>query len=162
MNKGHTPGAGAASAVTMDVHDILRLLPHRHPFLLVDKVLACTPDRSISVVKNVTYNEPFFPGHFPNRPIMPGVLILEAMAQATGLLAFYSRGETPNDGTMYYLVGVDKARFKKPVEPGDQLILDITLDRRIRDIYRFIGEGRVGSEVVCTAEFLTTKMEFRR
>ncbi len=162
MNKEHAQETGAAGGVTMNVHDILRLLPHRHPFLLVDKVLACVPDRSIRVVKNVTYNEPFFPGHFPNRPIMPGVLILEAMAQATGLLAFYSRGETPNDGTMYYLVGVDKARFKRPVEPGDQLILDIALDRRIREIYRFIGEGRVGEQVVCTAEFLTTKMEFRR
>lgn len=148
----------AASMLSMDIHRILKLLPHRYPFLLVDKVLDCKPNESIVALKNVTYNEPFFTGHFPHRPIMPGVLILEAMAQATGLLAFYSRGENPDDGTMYMLVGVDKARFKQPVSPGDQLVMDVRLERRIRDIYRFSATATVEGRVVSTAEFMTTKM----
>jgi 3-hydroxyacyl-[acyl-carrier-protein] dehydratase len=148
---------GNLPVVGMDIHQILRLLPHRYPFLLVDKVLACKPNESIVALKNVTYNEPFFTGHFPQRPIMPGVLILEAMAQATGLLAFYSRGENPEDGTLYMLVGVDRARFKQPVGPGDQLIVDVRLDRRIRDIYRFTATATVADRVVSTAEFMTTK-----
>lgn len=158
----HREDPNAADPLTMDIHQIFKLLPHRYPFLLVDRVLDCEPHKSIRAIKNVTCNEPFFPGHFPYRPIMPGVLILEAMAQATGLLAFYSRGENPNDGTMYYLVGVDKARFKRPVEPGDQLIMDVRLDRQIRGIFRFIAEARVDGETVATAEFMTTKMEISR
>ena len=143
----------------MDIHKVLELLPHRYPFLLVDKVLECTANESLVAVKNVSYNEPFFSGHFPTRPVMPGVLILEAMAQATGLLAFYSLQQKPENRVMYYLVGVDKARFKRPVEPGDQLRLEVQLQRRIRDIYRFSGVATVSGEVVSTAEFMTTKME---
>jgi len=143
----------------MDINKILELLPHRYPFLLVDSVLECVPYESILAVKNVSYNEPFFQGHFPSRPVMPGVLILEALAQATGLLAFHSRGENAEDGTMYYLVGVDKARFKRPVEPGDQLRLSVRLVRQLRGIYRFEGEALVEEAVVATGEFMTTKME---
>jgi len=141
----------------MDIHKILHLLPHRYPFLLVDKVIECKANESILAIKNVTINEPFFRGHFPYRPIMPGVLILEAMAQATGLLAFYSLGENADDGTMYFLVGVDKARFKRPVQPGDQLLMDIKLTREIKGIYRFSGVATVDGRVVTTAEFMTTK-----
>lgn len=143
--------------VQMDIHKILHLLPHRYPFLLVDRVLECVANDRIVALKNVSINEPFFPGHFPYRPIMPGVLILEAMAQATGLLAFYSLGENADDGTMYYLVGVDRARFKRPVEAGDQLLMDIKLTRQIRGIYRFAGEASVAGRMVATAEFMTTK-----
>ncbi len=146
----------------MDIHKVLELLPHRYPFLLVDKVLDCTANESLVAIKNVSYNEPFFNGHFPTRPVMPGVLILEAMAQATGLLAFYSLQRKPEDSVMYYLVGVDKARFKRPVEPGDQLRVEVQLQRRIRDIYRFSGVASVDGVVVSTAEFMTTKMEVDR
>ena len=144
---------------TMDIHRILELLPHRYPFLLVDRVVECVPFESIVAVKNVSYNEPFFQGHFPGRPVMPGVLILEALAQATGLLAFHSLEETAEDGTMYYLVGVDKARFKSPVEPGNQLQMEVRLLRQIRGIYRFEGTATVDGRVVAAAEFMTTKME---
>lgn len=143
----------------MDIHQILSLLPHRYPFLLVDKVTECIPHKTITAVKNVSFNEPYFQGHFPRRPIMPGVLILEALAQATGLLAFYSFDERARDGTMYYLVGVDKARFKQPVEPGDQLVMEVELQRQIKGIYRFAGTAKVDGALVSTAEFMTTKME---
>jgi 3-hydroxyacyl-[acyl-carrier-protein] dehydratase len=154
-----TDGRVGDAATRMDIHDVLRLLPHRYPFLLVDKVLDCVPHKSLVAVKNVTYNEPFFQGHFPVRPIMPGVLILEALAQATGLLAFYSLNQRPEEGAMYYLVGVDKARFKRPVEPGDALRLEVELLRQIKGIYLFSGIARVDDEIVATAQFMTTKME---
>jgi len=143
----------------MDINKVLELLPHRYPFLMVDKVLDCEPNKFLVAIKNVSYNEPFFAGHFPGHPVMPGVLILESMAQATGLLAFYSRDEKARDGVVYYLVGVDKARFKKPVQPGAQLRLDVQLKRTIRDIFKFSAVATVDGEVVCTAEFMTTKME---
>ena len=153
---------GNSNPVTMDIHRILRLLPHRYPFLLVDKVLDCRAWESIRAIKNVSINEPFFTGHFPNRPIMPGVLILEAMAQATGLLAFHSLGENAEDGIMYMLVAVDKARFKRPVEPGDQLVMSVRLKRAIKGIYRFEGMAEVDGQVVSTAEFMTTKSHVNR
>jgi 3-hydroxyacyl-[acyl-carrier-protein] dehydratase len=143
--------------VQMDIHRILHLLPHRYPFLLVDRVLECKAWESIKAVKNVSINEPFFPGHFPYRPIMPGVLILEAMAQATGLLAFHSLGENAEQGIMYMLVGVDNARFKRPVEAGDQLLMELRLTRSLRGIYRFEGTAKVDDRVVCEAAFMTTK-----
>ena len=149
----------SVNVARMDIHQVLKLLPHRYPFLLVDRVIECVAHKRITAIKNVTYNEPFFQGHFPKRPVMPGVLILEALAQSTGLLAFYSFDEKPHDGTMYYLVGVDKARFKRPVEPGDQLIMEVELLRQIKGIYRFAGVARVEDKVVSTAEFMTTKME---
>ncbi|MGR8947155.1 MAG: 3-hydroxyacyl-ACP dehydratase FabZ [Gammaproteobacteria bacterium] len=143
----------------LSIEDIMSMLPHRYPFLLVDKVIECVPFESIVAVKNVTYNEPFFTGHFPQSPIMPGVLILEAMAQATGVLAFHSFKTTSKSDAMYYLVGVDKARFKNPVGPGDQLILKANLKRNIRGIYRFEATAYVDDQLVSSAEFMTTEME---
>ncbi len=141
------------------ISEILEMLPHRYPFLLIDKVLACEAFKTITAVKNVTINEPFFQGHFPGRPIMPGVLILEAMAQATGVLAFYSHRAKSKSDAVYYLVGVDKARFKHPVGPGDQLILEARLKRQLRGIYCFEATAHVDGELVSTAEFMTTEME---
>ena len=141
------------------IKEILNMLPHRYPFLMIDRVLECEAFKSIKAVKNVTINEPFFQGHFPNRPIMPGVLILEAMAQATGVLAFYSHKTRFKNDAEYYLVGVDKARFKRPVEPGDQLIIDATLTRQLRGIYRFDATAHVDGELVSSAQFMTTEME---
>lgn len=141
------------------VREIFDILPHRYPFLLVDRVLECVPFESIRAIKNVTVTEPFFQGHFPGKPIMPGVLILESMAQATGLLAFHSHQAKSESRKVYYLVGVDKARFKRPVEPGDQLILTAQMRRRIRGIYTFSAAAHVGNELVSTAEFMTTEGE---
>ena len=140
-----------------DIIEILQYLPHRYPFLLLDRVLSFTPGQTLTALKNVTYNEPFFPGHFPQRPIMPGVLILEALAQATGILAFKTAQELPDANSMYYLVGIDKARFKQPVQPGDQLILQVSLERMRRDVGRFLGEARVEGNVVAAAELLCAK-----
>jgi 3-hydroxyacyl-[acyl-carrier-protein] dehydratase len=141
------------------INEILDTLPHRYPFLLIDKVLEVEAFDSITAVKNVTINEPFFQGHFPHRPIMPGVLILEAMAQATGVLAFYSHKMQSKSDAVYYLVGVDKARFKRPVEPGDQLIVTARLTRQLRGIYRFEAAAHVDNELVSSAQFMTTEME---
>jgi len=148
----------------ISIREILSILPHRYPFLLIDRVTSCVPFKSITALKNVTVTEPFFQGHFPGKPIMPGVLILEAMAQATGLLAFHSdnaRSQNGNsqNGNMYYLVGIDKARFKRPVEPGDQLIISANLQRRIRNIYKFDAVAQVAEQVVAVAEFMTTQMD---
>ena len=114
---------------TMDIHQILKKLPHRYPILLVDRVLEMEKGVRIKALKNVTINEPFFTGHFPHRPVMPGVLMLEAMAQAAALLSFATQGVTPDDKTVYYFAGIDAARFKRPVEPGDQLVMDVSLER---------------------------------
>ena len=139
----------------LDIQQILQRLPHRYPFLLVDKVIECRTGKSILAVKNVSYNEPFFPGHFPGRPVMPGVMILEAMAQTTALLAFDSEPEgSSRPDTLYYLVGVDKARFKKPVVPGDQLLMEARLTREIRGICRFEAEARVDGKLVASAEIM--------
>jgi 3-hydroxyacyl-[acyl-carrier-protein] dehydratase len=141
----------------LDIHQILELLPHRYPLLLVDRVLECKKSESIVAIKNVSFNEPFFQGHFPDRPIMPGVLILEAMAQTTGLLANYSASIKPDRNDKYYLVGVDKARFRRPVKPGDQLILTVKLEREIRGIYTFGANATVDGKLVASAKFMTTK-----
>ena len=140
----------------MDIHEILKQLPHRYPFLLVDRVLELEKGKRIQALKNVTINEPFFVGHFPHRPVMPGVLMLEAMAQAAALLAFDAVDKTPDDKTMYYFAGIDSARFKRPVEPGDQLIMDVTLDRMKAGIFKFTGVTRVQGNVVCQAELMCT------
>jgi 3-hydroxyacyl-[acyl-carrier-protein] dehydratase len=140
----------------MDIHQILKLLPHRYPILLVDRVVALEKGSSIRALKNVTINEPFFTGHFPHRPVMPGVLILEAMAQAAALLSFATQGVTPDDKTVYYFAGIDAARFKRPVEPGDQLVMDITLERSRAGIYKFKGITRVGEDIACEAELMCT------
>jgi 3-hydroxyacyl-[acyl-carrier-protein] dehydratase len=138
----------------LDISEILRLLPHRYPFLLIDRVLECWPGQSIRALKNVTYNEPFFPGHFPGRPVMPGVMIIEALAQAAGILAFVTAGVVPNNETKFYFVGIDKARFRKPVEPGDQLVLHVQLERALKGIWRFSSTARVGEIEVAQAEMM--------
>ena len=144
------------TAPVLDIHKILKKLPHRYPFLLVDRVLTLEKHKSITALKNVTINEPFFGGHFPHRPVMPGVLMLEALAQAAALLSFESMGEEPGDDTVVYFVGIDGARFKRPVEPGDQLMLDITIDRVRGGIWKFNGIARVGDEVACEAQLMCT------
>ncbi|RZJ16981.1 MAG: 3-hydroxyacyl-ACP dehydratase FabZ [Haliea sp.] len=142
--------------MTLDIHQILKLLPHRYPFLMIDRVLEIEMGKRIRAIKNVTINEPFFNGHFPHRPVMPGVLMLEAMAQAAALLSFATQGVTPDDKTVYYFAGIDGARFKRPVEPGDQLVMDVSLERHKAGIYKFKGITRVGEEIACEAELMCT------
>ncbi len=139
-----------------DIFDVLRYLPHRYPFLLVDKVMSCEPGKSLRAVKNVTINEPFFQGHFPERPVMPGVLILEALAQATGVLGIKTMGDPPSEESMYFFVGIDNARFKKPVGPGDQVILDVELLKVRRQIWVFHGKASVDSKLVAAADLMCT------
>jgi 3-hydroxyacyl-[acyl-carrier-protein] dehydratase len=140
----------------MDIHEILKKLPHRYPILLVDRVLELEAGQRIRAIKNVTINEQFFTGHFPHRPVMPGVLMLEALAQAAALLSFATLGETPDDKTVYYFAGIDGARFKRPVEPGDQLTLDVSLDRMKAGIYKYKVRGSVGGETAVEAELMCT------
>jgi 3-hydroxyacyl-[acyl-carrier-protein] dehydratase len=140
----------------MDIHEILKKLPHRYPILLVDRVLEIEAGRRIKAIKNVTINEQFFMGHFPNRPVMPGVLMLEALAQAAALLSFTTSGESPDDNTVYYFVGIDRARFKRPVEPGDQLMLDVSLLRHKSGIFKFDARASVGDELAVEAELMCT------
>jgi len=144
---------------TIDIHEIQRLLPHRYPFLLIDRVLDYTPGESLVGIKNITFNEPQFTGHFPQRVIMPGVLILEALAQATGLLAFKTVADLRSDNALYYLAGIDNARFKKPVEPGDQLKLSVKLVKNKRNLWKFSGEASVDGEVVVTADIMCVDQE---
>ncbi len=140
----------------MEIYQILKKLPHRYPILLVDRVIEIEKGKRIRALKNVTMNEPYFTGHFPHRPVMPGVLILEAMAQAAALLSFTSAGEAPDSNSVYYFAGIDGARFKRPVEPGDQLLMDVELLRAKAGIYKFKGVARVGEEVACEAELMCT------
>jgi 3-hydroxyacyl-[acyl-carrier-protein] dehydratase len=142
--------------IMMDIHQILQKLPHRYPFLLVDRVLEIEKGKSIKALKNVTINEPFFVGHFPHRPVMPGVLMLEAMAQTAALLSFATLDITLDEKTVYYFAGIDAARFKRPVEPGDQLVMDVTLGRAKSGIFKFHGVARVGEELACEAELMCT------
>ncbi|WPL18026.1 3-hydroxyacyl-[acyl-carrier-protein] dehydratase FabZ [Thiorhodovibrio winogradskyi] len=146
--------------VIMDIHKVMSFLPHRYPFLLVDRVVEFEPDQRLLALKNVTFNEPFFTGHFPVRPVMPGVLIVEAMAQATGLLAMASRPDEVSEKSLYYFVGIDKARFKRPVEPGDQLFLEVALKQVRRGIWKFDGVARVDDNLVATAEIMCTARDF--
>jgi len=140
----------------LDIHQVLKRLPHRYPMLLIDRVLEVEKGQRIRALKNVTINEPFFAGHFPHRPVMPGVLVLEAMAQAAAVLSFQTAGEEPDKDTVYYFVGIDGARFKRPVEPGDQLILDVTVLRHKAGIYKFAARATVGEELACEAELMCT------
>ncbi|MCB2262182.1 MAG: 3-hydroxyacyl-ACP dehydratase FabZ [Candidatus Thiosymbion ectosymbiont of Robbea hypermnestra] len=140
----------------MDIHEVLSLLPHRYPFLLIDRVIDYKENRHLIASKNVTINEPFFAGHFPARPVMPGVLIVEAMAQATGLLAMKSQPDEVGEKSLYYLVGVDKARFKRIVEPGDQLTIEVQLNKIRQGIGRFSGKAHVDNEIAATAEIMCT------
>ena len=141
---------------TLDIHQILKKLPHRHPILLVDRVLEVEKGKRIKAIKNVTINEQFFNGHFPHRPVMPGVLMLEALAQTAALLSFETLGETPDDKTVYYFAGIDGARFKRPVEPGDQLTLEVELLRMKAGIFKFKALASVGSELAVEAELMCT------
>ena len=141
---------------TLDIHEIKQLLPHRYPFLLVDRVSSYEPRDSLTAIKNVSYNEPCFQGHFPEKPIFPGVLVIEAMAQAAALLGCVSMNEEPDDGSIYYLVGVDKARFKNIVEPGDQIIFNVKFIKVRKNIWRFAVTATVDEKIVASAELLTT------
>ena len=144
----------------LDIHAVMRQLPHRYPFLLIDRVLECTPGETLTALKNVTINEPFFPGHFPHHPVMPGVLILEAMAQATGLLAFATIGHAPSADELYYFVGIDKARFREPVEPGDQLFFKVRVLASKRGIWKFAGTAEVDGRVAAEAELMCAARKF--
>jgi 3-hydroxyacyl-[acyl-carrier-protein] dehydratase len=140
--------------IRMDIEAIMRQLPHRYPFLMVDRVLECLPGKHILAIKNVTFNEPFFPGHFPHRPVMPGVMIIEALAQASGILAFKTVGVVPDNDTRFYFVAIDKARFRKPVEPGDQIMLKSTLKRAFKGIWKFHTIAEVDGIEVASAEIM--------
>ena len=138
----------------MYIEEIRKFLPHRYPFLLVDRVVECNPGENIVAIKNVSVNEPHFTGHFPNQAIMPGVLIIEALAQVTGLLGFRTMSEEPSDDILYMLVGVDNVRFKRQVVPGDQLVLKATVKRRSKVIWKFSCEASVDGEVCTAADLL--------
>lgn len=143
---------------TLDVQEIMRYLPHRYPFLMLDKVVDYEVGKYLKAVKNVTINEPFFQGHFPQKPVMPGVMILEAMAQATGILGFKTENVAPDDNTsLYYFVGIDNARFKQIVVPGDRLDMTVEFVRARRGIYAFSGKAYVDGKVVCTADLMCTR-----
>ncbi len=141
--------------IKLDIHRILTLLPHRYPILLVDRVLELEPHKRIKALKNVSINEPYFTGHFPARPVMPGVLILEALAQTAGLLTFAEEEYDPAK-SLYYFVGIDNARFKRPVEPGDQLILNVNFERNLRGIWKFSAFAEVEGVVVAEANLMCT------
>lgn len=140
--------------VKLDIQAILERLPHRYPFLLVDRVLELHPGESIRALKNVTYNEPYFRGHFPARPVMPGVIIIEALAQTAGILCFVTEGVIPDDDTRFYFVGIDKARFRRPVVPGDQLTLTARLERSLKGIWKFSTVALVGDSEVAHADMM--------
>ena len=146
----------STAAPVMDIHQILKQRPHRYPILLVDRVLEIEKGVRIKALKNVTINEEFFQGHFPHRPVMPGVLMLEALAQAAALLSFATLDVTPDDQTVYYFAGIDGARFKRPVEPGDQLTLQVQLDRMKAGIFKFKAQALVGTELAVEAELMCT------
>ncbi len=141
---------------SMDIHQILEHLPHRYPFLLIDRVLEVVPGERIKALKNVSVNEPFFPGHYPHHPVMPGVLIIEALAQAAAILSFKTLGGKPDDKSVYYFVGIDGARFKKPVSPGDQLILEVSITANKRGIWKFAAKATVDGQLASEAELMCT------
>jgi 3-hydroxyacyl-[acyl-carrier-protein] dehydratase len=140
----------------MDIHEILEYLPHRYPILLVDRVLDVVPGERIVALKNVSMNEPFFPGHYPHHPVMPGVLIVEAMAQTAAILSFKTMGGKPDDKSVYYFVGIDGARFKRPVGPGDQLIMEVAITLNKRGMWKFSGQAKVDGQVACEADLICT------
>lgn len=139
---------------SMDIHEILEHLPHRYPFVLVDRVLSMELGKEIVAVKNVSVNEPYFPGHFPYHPVMPGVLIVEAMAQAAAILSFKTMNTKPTNDSVYYFAGIDNVRFKKPVSPGDQIILHVKIDRILKGIWKYVAVAKVGEEVVAEANMM--------
>ena len=143
----------------LDIHEILQHLPHRYPFLLVDRVIDFEPGKSIHAYKNVSINEPFFVGHFPHHPVMPGVLIMEALAQAAGILSFKTMGELPSDDSVFYFVGIDNARFKKPVSAGDQLHFHVEITRQMRGIWKYRAVAKVDDEIVAEADLMCAKRD---
>jgi 3-hydroxyacyl-[acyl-carrier-protein] dehydratase len=140
----------------MDIHEILEHLPHRYPILLVDRVLDLVPGERITALKNVTINEPFFPGHYPHHPVMPGVLIVEALAQTAAILSFKTMGSKPDDKSVYYFVGIDGARFKRPVTPGDQLTLEVSIITSKRGIWKYAATAKVDGQLAAEAELMCT------
>ena len=144
---------------SMDINDVLEHLPHRYPFLLVDKVIDFEPGKSLLALKNVTYNEPQFMGHFPQKPILPGVLVIEALAQATGILAYKSTDSKPDGESLYYLVGIDKARFKRPVNPGEQLMLKVEVIKNMRGVWKFKAVATVDDNIVASAELMCAERD---
>lgn len=148
--------ASAHSEIKMDIHEILKYLPHRYPMLLVDRVLSCETGKNIVALKNVTINEPFFNGHFPHHPVMPGVLIIEALAQAAAILSFKTMGHLPDADSVYYFVGIDNARFKKPVSAGDQLHLHVEILRNMKGIWKYEAYATVNDQRVAEATLMCT------
>ena len=146
----------------MDIHQILEHLPHRYPFVLVDRVLEIESGKRIKAVKNVSINEPFFPGHFPHHPVMPGVLIVEALAQAAAILSFKTGNFMPSDDSVYYFAGIDKARFKKPVSPGDQLILEVSIDRILKGIWKYNCSASVDGKLVAEADIMCILKDIKK
>jgi 3-hydroxyacyl-[acyl-carrier-protein] dehydratase len=142
--------------MVLDINGILKHLPHRYPMLLVDRVEAIEPGKNIRAIKNVSINEPFFNGHFPHYPVMPGVLIVEALAQAAGILSFQTMGKLPDDSSVYYFVGIDSARFKRPVVPGDQLVLEVQIARQSRGIWKYTAQATVEGQIAAEAELMCT------
>jgi len=152
----------ADNKLSMDIHEILDHLPHRYPFVLVDKVTSMELGKEITAIKNVTINEPYFPGHFPYHPVMPGVLIVEALAQAAALLSFKTMNTKPTEDSVYYFAGIDNARFKKPVNPGDQIILHVKIDRIIKGIWKYSGTATVDGEIVAEANMMCILKEIAK
>ena len=146
--------AADAGDSRMDIHQILDYLPHRYPILLVDRVLDVLPGERIRALKNVSVNEPYFPGHYPHHPVMPGVLIVEAMAQTAAILAFKTMGSKPDDKSVYYFVGIDGARFKRPVTPGDQLVLEVSIITSKRGIWKFSAKASVDGQLASEADLI--------
>jgi len=143
----------------MNIYEVLKFLPHRYPFLLIDRVLDLVEGKSLTAIKNVTINEPIFTGHFPEYPVFPGVLIIEAMAQATAILAFQTGGGLPSDDSLYLFVGIDKARFKRQVIPGDRLTFHVEIVNNKRGIWKFKTVAKVGDEIACVADLMATVRE---
>jgi 3-hydroxyacyl-[acyl-carrier-protein] dehydratase len=144
----------ADAASSMDIHEILDHLPHRYPFVMIDRVISMEIGKEITALKNVSVNEPYFQGHFPYHPVMPGVLIVEAMAQAAAILSFKTMGIKPSDDSVYYFAGIDSARFKKPVSPGDQIVLNVKIDRILKGIWKYTGVATVDDCVVAEASMM--------
>ena len=140
----------------MDIHEILKYLPHRYPFLLVDRVISCEEGKDIVAFKNVSINEPFFPGHFPHHPVMPGVLIVEALAQAAAILTLKTEGTQVDENSVYYFVGIDGVRFKRPVMAGDQLTLKVSIERQIRGLWKYSARAEVDGNLVTVAKLMCT------
>lgn len=150
---------GVHSMAEMDIGEIMKYLPHRYPMLLIDRVVEMKLGESLVAIKNVSYNEPYFQGHFPNRPVMPAVIILEAMAQATGILVLRSMDKLPSEKSIYYFVGIDGARFRRPVEPGDQLRIDVKLLRSSRGIWKLRSDATVDGETVASGDLMGAMRE---